>query len=138
MEVNKQLEKYLPYINASKNKREFNRYHSFRYKRVKTNWRHPRGIDNRVRRKFRGNIAMPNKGFKTEGCIKHLTPSGFRKVMVSNVNELEALIGVNNYYCAEIRHAVGAKKRIEIINRAAELGIHVMNKEGKLIEENDE
>ncbi|KAF2343478.1 Ribosomal protein L32e, partial [Trinorchestia longiramus] len=122
---------------ASKNKHKFKRYHSWRYKRVKPSWRRPRGIDNCIRRKFRGAIAMPGKGYKTENCLKHLTPCGFRKVMVANVGELESLIGLNNFYCAEIRHAVGAKKRIEIVNRADELGIKVLNREGRIIAEND-
>ncbi|ELQ76656.1 60S ribosomal protein L32 [Trachipleistophora hominis] len=130
-----QLENVLTEINTSKCKKTFNRFKSDRFKRVKPSWRHPRGIDNRVRRKFRGTISMPNKGFKTASVIKNLTPDGYRKVMVSNVRELEALKSLNTYYCAEIRHGVGAKKRIEIVSKADEYNIVVTNRTGKLVED---
>lgn len=130
-----QLENVLEQINNSKCKKRFNRFKSDRYVRVKPSWRRPRGIDNRVRRKFRGTADMPGKGFKTATVIKHLTPEGYRKVMISNIKDLEALKTLNSYYCAEIRHAIGAKKRIEIINKADEYGIIVLNRAGKLVED---
>lgn len=130
-----ELKPILSHINSQKCKKTFNRFKSDRYVRVKKSWRHPRGIDNRVRRKYRGVIQMPSKGFKTAKVIKHLTPEGYRKVMVSNVRELEALKSLNTYYCAEIRHAVGARKRIEIVSKADEYNIVVVNRTGKLVED---
>lgn len=114
----------------------FNRFHSDRYHRVKKSWRKPRGIDNRVRRKLRGAIKMPGKRYMNDEIVRHILPNGFKKVMVSNVKDLEALIGQNRFYCAEIKHAVGARKRIEIVNRASELDILVLNEKARLVEEN--
>jgi Ribosomal protein L32 len=40
-------------------------------------WRRPKGIDSRVRRKFKGcGINMPNIGYGTNKKHRHLLPSG--------------------------------------------------------------
>lgn len=43
----------------------FIRHHSDRFKRVKTAWRKPRGIDSRIRRRWHGSRKMPNIGYRT-------------------------------------------------------------------------
>ncbi|KAM0686515.1 60S ribosomal protein L32 [Conglomerata obtusa] len=131
-------EPLIQFTKIKKTNMEFNRFHSDRYHRVKKAWRKPRGIDNRVRRKLRGAIKMPGKRYMNDEIVRHILPNGFKKVLVSNVNELQALVGLNRFYCAEIRHAIGAKKRIEIVNKAREMDILVLNETARLIEENKE
>ncbi|KAM0674047.1 60S ribosomal protein L32 [Gurleya vavrai] len=131
-------EPLIQFQKVKKTNMEFNRFHSDRYKRVKQAWRKPRGIDNRVRRKLRGAIKMPGKRYMNDEIVRHILPNGFKKVLVSNVKELEALVGLNRFYCAEVRHAIGAKKRIEIVNRAKEMDILVLNETARLVEEDKE
>ncbi|XP_037064151.1 60S ribosomal protein L32-like [Peromyscus leucopus] len=94
-----------------------------RYVKIKQNWRKPRGIDNRVRRRFKGQILMPNIGYGNNKKTKHMLPSGFQKFLVHNVKELEVLLMCNKSYCAEIAHNVSSKNRKAIVERAAQLAI---------------
>ncbi|EHH51125.1 hypothetical protein EGM_10455 [Macaca fascicularis] len=105
---------------------------------LQRNWRKPRGIDNRVRRRFKGQILMPNIGYGSNKKTKHMLPSGFRKFLVHNVKELEVLLMCNKSYCAEIAHNVSSKNRKAIVERAAQLAIRVTNPNARLRSEENE
>lgn len=120
---------------VDKHPKPFKRFHSDRYARVGESWRKPRGIDNRVRRRFRGTIKMPSIGFRTDKRTRYLLPCGLRKFVVKNEDELNMLIMHNNALCAEIAHSVSARKRKSIVARAEMLNIHITNKNAKLHEE---
>jgi ribosomal protein L32E len=61
-------------------------------------WRKPRGIDNRARRRFKGNLTLVSIGWGTNAKTRHILPSGFRKVVVNNVKDLETLL-MHNRKC---------------------------------------
>ncbi|XP_077846112.1 large ribosomal subunit protein eL32 isoform X1 [Macaca mulatta] len=152
---------------VKKRTKKFIRHQSDRYVKIKRNWRKPRGIDNRVRRRFKGQILMPNIGYGSNKKTKHMLPSGFRKFLVHNVKELEVLLMCNNgqtgcswlhsdswvllwttlkssetswarSYCAEIAHNVSSKNRKAIVERAAQLAIRVTNPNARLRSEENE
>ncbi|XP_050531985.1 60S ribosomal protein L32 [Daktulosphaira vitifoliae] len=118
--------KYRPHI-IKKRTKKFIRHQSDRYDKLKPNWRKPKGIDNRVRRRFKGQYLMPNVGYGSNKKTRHMLPSKFRKVLVHNVRELEMLMMQNRKYCAEIAHGVSSKSRKTIVSRAQELSIRLTN-----------
>ncbi|KAM3251021.1 hypothetical protein P3L10_005091 [Capsicum annuum] len=101
-------------------------------------WRRPKGIDSRVRRKFKGCVLMPNIGYGSDKKTRHYLPNGFKKFVVHNASELEVLMMHNRTYCAEIAHNVSTRKRKEIVERAAQLDVVVTNKLARLRSQEDE
>jgi len=112
---------------VKKRTKNFARFQSDRFKTVKASWRKPRGIDNRVRRRFSGARPMPKIGYGSDNRTKNIHPNGFKYFVVANVQELEVLMTQNRLYAAQIHHSVGAQKRKQIIERAAQLDIRVVN-----------
>lgn len=70
---------------VKKRVKKFKRHQSDRYLRVHESWRKPKGIDNRVRRRFKGQLPMPSIGYGSAKVTKHMLPNGFRKVLINNV-----------------------------------------------------
>jgi len=121
-----------------KRAKKFIRHQSDRYHKIKPSWRKPKGIDNRVRRRYKGQYKMPNIGYGTNKKTKHVCPDGFKKFVVHNVKELEVLLMMNRTFSAEIAHAVSSKKRKAIVERAAQLAIRVTNANARLRSEENE
>ncbi|KAM0864521.1 hypothetical protein ACQ4PT_043862 [Festuca glaucescens] len=123
---------------VKKRVKHFKRAHSDRYIGLKPSWRRPKGIDSRVRRKFKGVTLMPNIGYGSDKKTRHYLPNKFKKFVVHNVSELELLMMHNRTYCAEIAHNVSTQKRKSIVERAAQLDIVVTNKLARLRSQEDE
>nr|XP_035957771.1 60S ribosomal protein L32-like [Halichoerus grypus] len=116
---------------VKKRTKKFIRHQSDRYVKIKRNWQKPRGIDNRVHRRF-------NIGYGSNKRTKHMLPSGFRKFLVHNVKELEVLLRCNKSYCAETAHDVSSKNCKAVVERAAQLAIRVTNPNARLRSEENE
>jgi len=65
-------------------------------------------------------------------------PGGWYKFTIHNVKELEVLLMQNKKYAAEIAHNVSSRKRKEIVERAEQLNIKVLNAKAKLKTEENE
>merc|ERR1712057_121685 len=110
---------------------KFKRHQSDRFMRVDESWRRPKGIDSRVRRKFRGKTLMPNIGYGSNKKTRHMLKNGFKKFLIHNVKELELLMMRNGTYAAEVAHDVSLKTRNEINERAEALDIKVLNRNAR-------
>jgi large subunit ribosomal protein L32e len=110
---------------AKTKKPEFARGESWRYLKLKKNWRRPRGLDNKMRRKIKGWPPTVSTGYKGPKVARGLHPSGYREVLVHNVNELS--IVDPNTQAVRIAHTVGKKKRAEIMAAAEERNVVVLN-----------
>ncbi|KAI9774763.1 MAG: 60S ribosomal protein L32 [Geoglossum umbratile] len=91
--------KHVPIV--KKRTKRFHRHQSDTYKCVDPSWRKPKGIDNRVRRRFKGQIAMPSIGYGTNRKTRHLMPSGHKAFLVHNVNDVDLLLMHNKTFAAE-------------------------------------
>ena len=98
----------------------------------KTSWRKPTGIDNRQRRRYKGARPLVHIGYGTNRKTKHICPDGFLRFRVFNVKELDLLLMHNRKYAVEIAAGVSSKKRKDIVERADQLGLKVVNREAKL------
>merc|ERR1712071_114543 len=121
-----------------KRTKKFIRHQSDRYDKIKQSWRKPKGIDNRVRRRFKGQFLMPSIGYGSAKKTKHMCPDGFKKFVVNNVRDLELLLMQNRTFSAEIAHTVSSKKRKAIVERAQQLSIKVTNPNARLSTEENE
>ncbi|ELU10952.1 hypothetical protein CAPTEDRAFT_154331 [Capitella teleta] len=123
---------------VKKRTKRFIRHQSDRYVKVKAAWRKPRGIDNRVRRRFKGQYLMPNIGYGSNAKTRHVCPDGFKRFVIHNVRDLEVLLMQNRTYSAEIAHGVSSKRRKDIVERAQQLSIKVTNPSARIRSEENE
>jgi len=104
---------------------DFLREEWFRYKRVPKNWRRPDGITSKMRINKKYRPSKVRVGFRGPKDVRGFHSSGFKEVMVYNVNDLEKI--KKDTQAARIGSSVGTKKRIEIEKKAEELKIRVLN-----------
>lgn len=103
----------------------FVREESWRYKRVKSSWRSPRGKTSRVRRSKEGWPPVVKIGYSRPTAIRGLHPSGLREVIVRHARDLATLNPKTTV--ARIAHTIGENKRLLIIEEAERKEIRVLN-----------
>ena len=120
------LEKALRVRKRLKRKKpDFVRHESWRYDRLKENWRRPRGIDNKMRRKIKGWPSTVNVGYRGPKAARGIHPSGYEEVLVHNAEELK---GINpKTQAVRIAHTVGKRARAKILVEARKKKIKVLN-----------
>ncbi len=105
---------------------EFVRPESWRYVRLQTNWRKPKGIDHHQRKqKSRGRPGLVKVGYRGPKEARGLHPSGFTDNLVHNLNDLEKLDPKKDGI--RFGHSVGTKKRKEIVVKAIEGKFKIFN-----------
>ena len=106
-------------------KPHFNRTDSHKYKRLDSNWRRPRGLQGKQRKHIKAKGALAQVGYGSPVAVKGLHPSGYADVLVRNVGDIDAIDATIE--AIRIARTVGAKKKSAIEEKAAQLGIKVLN-----------
>lgn len=96
-------------------------------KRRKLNykWRRPKGIHSKIRHHFKGRRKMPSPGYKSPFEVKGMHSSGLEIIMVSSSDGVTKI--KKDTQGIIIPKAVGKKKKLEILKKAKELGVQVLN-----------
>ncbi len=104
----------------------FKRQEWHRYAKLGEKWRKPKGIHSKMKRRVKRREPIVDIGFRGPASVRGLHPSGFEEVLIYNVDGLDDIDP--KVQAVRIGGTVGTKKRIAIEDRAAELGIRVLNR----------
>lgn len=88
-------------------------------------WRKPRGMHSKLKRHEKSKGKMPSPGYGAPKKLRYLHPSGLKEILVFNVSDLQKIDAKT--YAARIAHTVGKKKRFDVLKKAEELKIKVLN-----------
>ena len=98
--------------------------------RVRVRWRFPQGIHSQVRQMHKGKPAMPTTGYRSPRAVRGLHSSGLRPVVVHTSTQLLSLNPAQEG--AVLGATVGQRKRLELLQQAAENKIRILNVKNSL------
>lgn len=110
-------------------KPSFRRHDSHKKKRVGESWRRPRGLHNKLRKRIAAKGAIVQVGYGSPKEVRGLHPSGYEEVLVHRPKDLEDVNGATQ--AIRIGSNVGMRKRLDVEEKAEELGIKVLNLTGR-------
>jgi large subunit ribosomal protein L32e len=112
--------------NLKKKKPAFIRQEGHKKKNLKGwKWRKPKGMHSKMRRMLRGNRRRVEPGWGSPSAVKGLSSEGIKRIVVATFTDLQKINLKTEG--AVISAGVGTKRRIELIKKAKEMGIKVMN-----------
>lgn len=104
---------------------KFRRQEWFLFKRLGEKWRKPRGRDSKMRARKKGKGKLVTVGYRIPKKERGLHPSGLAEVLVNNQADL-GKVDVGRQ-AVRIASGVGRRKREQILKKADELKIRVLN-----------
>ena len=110
-----------------KKKPKFLRQEWYRNPSLGKKWRAPKGKQSKLRRHKKGKGFIPTPGYGSPKTLRGKHPCGLQEVLVRNLSDMDNV--KQEEQCIRIASKVGRKTRQEIIKRAEEKGIKILNKE---------
>lgn len=108
---------------------KFRRQEWFRFTKLGEKWRKPRGSDSKMRLGIKGKPTIVSIGYRSPKSVRGVHPSGFVEVLVHTPRDLEGLD--TSKQAVRIGSSVGGRKREQILAKAKEFGIRVLNPGGE-------
>lgn len=105
-------------------KPEFLQQDFHKKKRLSAKWKRPTGLHSKMRHQFKGYGRRVKQGWRSPVEIRGFHGKGLKPVTINNVKELSAVKKDEGIIIAK---SVGDKKRLEIIKKAEELKLIVLN-----------
>ncbi len=88
-------------------------------------WRRPKGLDNKIRHQRKGYPPLVKIGYRQPKAVRGLHPSGFEVVRVWRPEDLDKVDPSRQ--AIVIASTVSKRKRLEIVRKALERGIKIVN-----------
>jgi len=111
------------------------RMDEWRFLRIahRESWRRPKGNDNKIRLEIKGYPKRVKVGYGKPRLVRNLHPTGFKLVIVHRPEDVDKVDPTKE--AIVIGRTVGLRKRIEIVRRAIERGVRVINVTKDVIDE---
>ena len=106
-------------------KTRFKRQESWRLKRVKENWRRPRGVTSRMRKEKSGWPQLVKVGHGSPSNLRGRHPRGLVERLVHNESDLEGLN--SKQHIVRLSASLGERRRLILLARIKSLNIHIAN-----------
>lgn len=105
-------------------KPEFVQQDYHKKKRLSRKWKRPTGLQSKMRHQFKGYNRRVKQGWRSPVAVRGFHGKGVEPVLINNVSELNT---VKKDQGIIVSGKVGLKKRIDILKKAEELKILVLN-----------
>ncbi|MBI2106327.1 hypothetical protein HYT56_05845 [Candidatus Woesearchaeota archaeon] len=93
-----------------------------RKKSLKLKWKKPRGIHSKLREKRAGHRKNPSQGYRSPRSIRYFV-AGMKINIINNIDDLGSI----KEGAALLSSRIGAKKKLQILSKAKDLKIKVLN-----------
>ena len=91
----------------------------------KLKWRKPKGIHSKIRHQFKGRRKLPSPGYKSPILVRNLHSSGLKPINIHSLKDLEKIYPQSEGII--VSKSVGMKKKLELLKKANELKLSVLN-----------
>jgi len=105
---------------------DFNRSETHRFPRLGDKWRSSKGPRSKMRLKKMSRAAIVETGYRGPVLARGLHPTGRHEVIVYRVEDLTAVNPALDV--VRIAGTVGTRKRLEILQKAKELNVLILNR----------